>query len=181
MNKLDKAITYLVGPIDNAADHGRGWRQQFVDLIAEKNIPLKVLDPTNKPNGQLSEGLPEKEFMLKLKQENRWMDLKNFVHQMRRTDLRFTDYADVIVAYIDPTVHMCGSYWELASAENQHKPIFLIINGGKQACPNWLFDVVGIDRMFDDVESCVSSLDNIDKGRVATCDQWVLVKQHLYI
>jgi len=177
---LNNAITYLCGPIDRVPDAGVVWRKRFTTLIKERNLSIKILDPTNKPAGQISESEVERDYMNRLKAQKKWDELKVFVQNLRRTDLRFVDYSDFVVARVDQSVHMCGTYDEIFLAEKQHKPVLIICEGGKACLPNWLFGVARIDEIFDTVEDCVDYLCKLNSGDIPIDSRWVLVKQYLY-
>ena len=45
VNKLKEAIVYLSGPIDKAADLGKGWREEFIKKA--RHLKMQVIDPCN--------------------------------------------------------------------------------------------------------------------------------------
>lgn len=175
MKRLYGAMLYLAGPIDNAKDDGVGWRR---DLIAKtKHIGLKIIDPTNKPKKFKPEIGTEKQHLLQLKEEGRFAEVVEYVKGFRREDLRFVDISDGIIAYVDPDIHMCGTYDEIFTAECQRKPRMLIVKGGKKRCPNWLFGVFKLEDIFDSVDECVQRLNDIDVGTYKIGREWVLVRE----
>ncbi len=175
---LSLSVAYLSGPMDFAADGGVTWRKRIIRECYDKNIMLQFLDPTNKNNG-LSV-YDELSYSKKCREEGRWKDLTDHVHEFRREDLRCVDYADFIIAYIDTNVHMCGSYDEIINAEREHKPILAIINGGKKKAPTWLFDIINWEEMFDTTIQCVEHLGKINTGKMKTDKRWVLLRKHLH-
>lgn len=185
--KLDGACCYLSGPMEFASDHGIGWRRTFINLAWEKGLDVDFIDPTNKPGGEELKCGEEKGLQEKLQNEGKFLELRNYVSRYRRYDLRFVDLSDFLVAVIDPTVHMCGTYNEIFIAEQQHKPCFFICKGGLKKLPRWLFDVVDLEdperktrcNVFESIEDVLEELVNLDSGRLPMSHKWVLIRKHL--
>ena len=175
---LSRALTYLAGPIDDAHDDGMGWRQYMIKGLKKRGINLIVLDPTHKLGNVAPEEVgKEKQAHLLLKKEHRWNDLSNLMKKIVRIDLREVDFIDFLIAKIDSSVHMCGTYSEIQIADLQHKPILLIIEGGKEKAPSWLFGIVDHNLMFDSEDECMEYIDAIHKGIIPLDDKWVLIRQ----
>ena len=176
---LDGAVAYLVGPIDHALDDGIGWRVNIKEMFKERGIRLAVLDPTHKFPGLISEVGIEKQRAQMMKDTQDWEGLRKFVKKIVRADLRMVDISDFIIAYIDVDIHACGTYHEIVLGDTQHKPVLLIIKGGKQRCPSWLFGIIHYQYMFDSVEECINYLDKVNSGDVIMDDKWVLLRDGL--
>jgi len=174
---LDMSVAYLPGAMQFAEDRGVGWRRYLIAECHTKDINIRFLDPTNKVKGMNIED--EMAYTDECRQKEDWDALAAGVHAYRREDLRCVDYADFMIAAIDTTIHQCGTYDEIFLAERQHKPILAIINGGKKKAPDWLFDVVRHQEMFESVEECVEHLDRINKGEIKLDGRWVLIRKHL--
>ena len=108
----------------------------------------------------------------------------------RRFDLRFVDISDFLVVVVDPRVPQWGTANEVYVAEQQHKPMFFICDGGLAKLPRWLFDVVDLDEIggghygrkcnvFSTVEEVVQRLVHLDNGAVGMDREWVLIRKHL--
>lgn len=185
--KLDGACCYLSGPMEFVADHGVEWRRKFVRLAKEAKLKIDFLDPTNKPGGEDIKIGENKEHQAKLQKEGKWVELRNYVHQYRRYDLRFVDYSDFLVVVVDPTVPQWGTSNEVYVSEMQHKPVFFIVEGGMYNLPRWLFDVVDVDdyykgtqcNVFSSVEEVIEHLVELNDGRRHMDDRWVLVRKFL--
>lgn len=171
-NLLNGITLYLAGPIDNAADCGRGWRVDFKERC--RHLGMNILDPTQKPGDLISETANEKEYARTLRAKRDWVELRKFAKHIRRVDLRFVDSSHAIVAYIDPDVHMFGTIDEIVTAERQRKPVFAIIKGGKQRASLWCFAIFRQDEMFDSVEECCDYIRAIDGGSIEMDDRWVI-------
>lgn len=178
-NLLDGATIYLSGSMEMAKDHGVGWRRNFIRLVENANLPIKCIDPTNKPGPAHIKMGEEKGYQERLQQEGRFEELRSYVHSYRRFDLRFVDLSDAIVCVIDPDISHWGTPNEIYLAESQHKPIFCIIEGGLSRLPRWLFDVIPFENIFEDLESCVNRLESINQGLYPMCDKWVLIRKYL--
>jgi nucleoside 2-deoxyribosyltransferase len=172
MNKLKNACVYLSGPIDFVDDDGVGWRRELISKT--KHLNLKYLDPTNKPIGLGTEIAEEKALFKKLREEGNWLELRKYAKQIRRVDLRFCDLADFGIVYIDTSVHMCGSYNELHTMENQQKPVFGILKNGRKKAPLWLFAALRPQEMFGSIDDCVNHLSELNSGAVEMDQRWVL-------
>lgn len=177
MGLLNGSIFYMSGPIDNADDHGIGWRQHVI--ATTKNLGIKWLDPTNKPGKMKANIAQEKQHLINLKEAGNFKEVKVVVKSFRRHELRFVDISDGIIAYIDPDIHSSGTYDEIYTAERQCKPRFLFVKGGLRRCPNWLFDVFKLDDMFETVDDCVQRLVDIDSGLYPMSREWVLIRDCL--
>jgi len=177
MGKLSKAIAYLAGPIDCAADDGVEWRQQMTKVLEE--LGVKVLDPTRKLWDATHEIGKEKDRNIQLKKQGKYKELAVLAKRMRHEDLRCVDICDFIVAFVDPNIHMCGTYDEIFAAERQKKPILVVINGGRGCTPTWLFDVFPLDDMFDTFADLAERLENINNGSYGMDTRWVLLRDHL--
>lgn len=175
-SKLSKAVCYLSGSMEYCPNGGTSWRNELKKQCWSNGIDITFLDPTNKPKGLTGEGDGKYNNIRKAKD---WHTLKEFVHQIRRDDLRCVDLCDFVIVLIDRNIHACGTYDEVFTAEDQHKPILCISVGGKENLPGWMFDVVEIEEIFDNVEQCVEYLRDIHTGVKVMDNRWVLIRDYL--
>jgi len=173
---LDGSISYLCGPIDEAYDDGKIWRRRIKEMLREKGIRVVLLDPTDKFENLTDEVGDEKKKLQELKAEENWAALRDQMKGIVRADLRMVDLCDFLIVKIDTSVHMCGTYHEMFVADIEKKPILMIIEGGKEKCPSWIFGIVHYKFMFDSVEDCVEYLEQVNKGEVILDDKWVLMR-----
>jgi nucleoside 2-deoxyribosyltransferase len=176
---LDHATIYLSGPMEFVADAGVEWRKNFRRLIEEKGLKIKVIDPTQKPGESATAIAENKSYQERLQQEGRFEELRCYVHNYRRKDLRFVDISDAIVAVIDRNIYQCGTLNEVFVAEAQHKPILAIVEGGLYKLPRWLFDVLDFNLIFESVEEVIEYLELINQQENILDDRWVLVRKYL--
>lgn len=174
-SKLKGSMCYLVGAIDFSDDKGVGSRQEIINNL--KELGIIFLDPTAKLDGLEPDVGVEQEKILKLKEEEKWNELRDFMKKIVRSDLRCVDYSDFIIAYIDPDVHMCGSYHEIVCAVNQKKPVLAIIKGGRKRASSWLFGIIRPDAMFDSIDDLVKYFNNPD---FSLDERWVLFRDQVF-
>ena len=178
-NLLKNAICYLSGPIDDCKDHGIGYRKEIRDKIEKAKLNILFLDPTDKFTGFSQEVGEDKENIYKLKKQHKWEELRFFMKKIVHLDLRSVDIVDFLILYIDPDLHMCGSYHETIISLQQKKPILVIVKGGKEKAPDWLFGIIHYSFIFDDVDECVDYLCKLNSGEIPLNDRWVLMRKQL--
>ena len=177
---LKDSLCYLAGPIEDVEDNGVEWRKRFINKSS--SMKIRFIDPCDKPANctQEIDKIGGDQRKVDLYRKNRqFKELQKFVKKFRREDLRFVDISDFLVVYIDPDVHMCGSYDELITAERQRKPIFAIVKGGIDRLPTWLFGVFELEHVFPTVEDCVNYLYDIHEGIKPMDDRWLLIRKYL--
>lgn len=178
MHKLKNTICYLSGPMEASKDGGVIWRREIIKKFEKHDLNIKCIDPTNKPGGNETVQ-EEKDYMEKLKKEDRWFDLVKYVKAFVRLDLRYLDLSDFIIIAVDKNTHMCGSYHEIVQAQIQKKPRFAIVNGGKRNMPTWLFSIINPNDVFDTLDDCVQRIIDLDNGKLPLDDKWVLIRDYV--
>jgi hypothetical protein len=177
--KLSGMRAFISGAIDRVADDGVEWRNNIKGLCKKKNIFINFLDPCDKPEELGQEIGKEKYRMENLKSlgKDTWKEAQKEVKKFKRIDYRMVDMCDIYIVYIDINVHMCGSYFECKVAEEERKPILMILADGmkKADLPTWLVDLVNYDEMFLSVEECVDYLEKIDNGIISFDDRLIKV------
>ncbi len=177
--RLKDIHIYMSGAMEYVADAGVEWRLKFRDLSDHAGLMIKFIDPTNKPGDKPELAAESKQHQENLQLTGRFEELRSFVHDYRRKDLRFVDLSDAVVVLISPGVPQWGTANELYEAERQHKPILTIIPGGLYNLPRWLFDVVDFDLIFETVEEVVDYLVKINDQNNELDSRWVLVRKYL--
>jgi nucleoside 2-deoxyribosyltransferase len=179
MEKLKDIHIYISGAIDRVSDDGIGWRQEIRKKCEQYNLPVVFLDPTDKPVELGSEIGIEKKRMEQLKSGGRelWELAQKEVKQFKRIDYRMVDRCDLFIIYIDISVHMCGSYFECKVAEEQRKPIFVILAKSmiRKDLPTWLIDLVNYDHIFLDINDVVEYLDKMNNEEIPLDNRWIKV------
>lgn len=135
-NILEKTRVYLSGPMDfvgsRVIEKYLGWRSIITPIF--KALSIRVLDPWNKPKirGHRDYGIEgilpnkseyEKDFWKNPKSRAKYSeDFWETVH----IDLRMTDLADFVVAFVPTNIYSVGTVHEIVVAREQHKPVLLI-------------------------------------------------------
>jgi hypothetical protein len=175
LNNLYKTKAYLVGAIQYT--NGRAWR----DEIIEKLNPLGIVcyNPYHKP---FVKDIDESEHLQadlqSLLKGEKFDEVAKRVKVIRCYDLALVDKADFIIAYIDPKIFTVGSWEEIFWANRIKRPIFLIIEGGKQACPLWIYGTIPHKYIYNNLDEVVNILTKIDSGeKEIDSDRWRLLKE----
>ena len=174
-DQLKGSMCYLVGPIDFDKEKGVGYRQEIMKGL--KDFGIIFLDPTEKLDGLTPDVGVEQEKIAKLKEEGEWDELRTFMKKIVRSDLRCVDYSDFVIMYIDPDVHMCGSYHEMVCAVNQKKPVLAVVKGGRKRASSWLFGILRSDAIFDSIEELVDYFKHPD---FELDERWVLFRDQVF-
>ncbi len=177
-NRLVAQRVYLAGPIDYADDDGIAWRQAITPKLEAMNI--MVMDPTNKmtTNTRFNEVGEEQNNLKELKKLGRWHELRSEMKPIVLVDLRMVEIADFVIAYIDQSTPMCGTWEELFVSLRQRKPTFVVAEGGKENMPLWLFGRINPDYIFDSFEDLDNYLSGINEGKIAEdATRWVFFNE----
>lgn len=178
---LDGSLAYLPGPMENLTDVGRSYRQEIRDGAKGREMKIIFLDPSDKFEGYAQEDEVERDKVNKMKESGEWENLTQFVKRLVRIDLRSVDISDFSILYVDPKIHMCGSYNEAFLAGDQNKPVLIIIEGGKKKCPGWLFGKFDWRLMFDSIDDCLDYLEMVDKEHIELDDRWLLMRKQIEV
>lgn len=191
VGKLDGALGYLSGPMEFVADHGVEWRRKFIQLVHEAGLNIDLIDPTDKPGGENVRIGENKAIQVEMQQNGRFRELQQYVHEYRRYDLRFVDISDFLVTVVDPRVPQWGTGNEVYVGEMQHKPNFIICEGGLYNLPRWLFDVIDKiesddpkeaarnSNVYESVEDVVQELIMLNSEQKPLNPEWVLVRKDI--
>ncbi len=162
---------YLSGPMDRVDDRGVGWRRDITPFL--QGLGVVVMDPTDKP---INIGLEDGENMRTrrgLKERCDYDRLTESIKTIRAIDLRMVDLSDFMVAYVDTSIIMCGTWEEIFWANRLKRPILLVCKQGKQhGVPDWMFGVIPHQHMFDDFISARCYLDYVSHGPPEVIDSF---------
>lgn len=150
---------YEIGPIDLDPDP-HSWRDQVTKFLLERGA--RVVDPTKKASSKGLEDKDSREIRKVYKDKGEYDKLAQIMKKVVSYDLRAVDES-CIICRLDSRIHTCGTYHELAMAELQRKPILLFSTSGKNTLPDWIFGVVDLEHIFEDMEEMFSYLDRLDK------------------
>lgn len=165
---------YLAGPITYVDDDGVTWRRQVKEEVINRKIPIEFFDPTDKPKGLGSEIGFEKNKAVEWKRNGEFDKLSRHVKDYRRLDLRMVDNSQFLVIKINLDIYTLGSHDELITAERQCKPIFAIVDQGKEHAPDWLFAIAKHEEIFNTVEEWLDYMGKLNDGIIPLDKRWVL-------
>ncbi len=172
--KLNGQRCYLAGPIDHSEDDGIAWRIEMTEWLSERGV--MALDPTNKrtSNTIFNEIGDEQKNLGQLRELGRFNELRDAMKPIVLADLRMVEVSDFLIVYLDPSVQMCGTWEELFVGLRQHKPVFVVVNGGKQKLNFWMFGRINPDFVFDSFEDVKNYLDQVDNETIrADSSRWI--------
>jgi hypothetical protein len=172
MNNLSGMRTYLVGPMDRVADGGKGWRDMITPPL--KYLNINVINPCNKPIKLIKEDETTRSVIDHYKNTGQFDKIKQEYGHIRNADLRCVDVSDFIIARIDMSVHMCGSYEEIVTANRQKKPVLVWCEQGKHNAPNWLFFMLPHEYIFSRMYEILDYLHEVnDSINIDLLDRWI--------
>lgn len=172
---LHKTKAYLVGGMQYC--NGRGWRDEVIEKL--KNIGVVCYNPYDKPFVKdVDESEKIQKGLMDLIVEENFDEVARRVKQIRSYDLALVDKCDFIIAYIDPKILTVGSWEELFWANRIKRPIFLIIEGGKKACPLWIYGTIPHKYIYSNIDEVIEVLERIDSGqKEMDSDRWRLLRE----
>lgn len=150
---------YEIGAIDLDSDP-YSWRDKVTEFLLARGA--KVLDPTRKSSSIGLEDKDSREIRKKYKENGEYEKLAEIMKKVVAYDLRCVDES-CIICRLDANIPTCGTYHELAMAELQRKPILLFSTSGKKTIPDWVFGIVELDHIFEDMSEMFDYLDRLDK------------------
>jgi len=178
--KLNGQRCYLAGPIDHSEDDGIAWRIEMTKWLSDRGV--MALDPTNKrtSNTIFNEIGDEQKNLGQLRELGRFHELRDAMKPIVLADLRMVEVSDFLIVYLDPSVQMCGTWEELFVGLRQHKPVFVVVNGGKQKLNFWMFGRINPDFVFDSFEDVKNYLEEeVDNETIrADSSRWIFFDYH---
>lgn len=155
-NRLWGMRAYLIGPMDQVDDLGRGWRLDMQSFLWDLNCG--VFNPADKATDYAME---DDELHRQLKSLRKkisestdinvinlcYEEIERLMNDIVAVDFAMVDRSDFIVMYIDKDYHMCGSYSEETLAVIQKKPVIICCKQGKHDIPGFCFKRKGRHNM----------------------------------
>jgi hypothetical protein len=175
-NNLKNMRTYLIGAMDRVHDGGIGWRNKITPHLQSMN--LTILDPCNKPVESSKEDIDTRNTIDYLKSIGSFDKIRDEYGHIRNADLRCVDVSDFVIAHIDLSIHACGSYEEIVTANRQKKPVLIWCEQGKEYAPNWLFFMLPHECIFGSMNDLLNYLQHINTHQEShTLDRWFFFNQ----
>ena len=170
-NNLRNMRTYLIGAMDRVKDGGIGWRNKITPHLKQMNVI--ILDPCNKPIESVKEDFNIRHSIENLKTAGKFDTIRKEYGHIRNADLRCVDVSDFVIAHIDISIHACGSYEEIVTANRQKKPVLIWCEQGKEHVPNWLFFMLPHETIFGSMEDLLGHLSHINTcTNYSSLDRW---------
>jgi len=171
MNNLKNTRTYLVGAMDRVKDGGLTWRSKITPMLNE--IGIKVIDPCKKNIHNISEE-DSRYWIEHYKDLGQYDKIRDEFGIIRSADLRCVDISDFIIAHIDLSVHACGTYEEIVTANRQKKPVLIWCEQGKKYTPNWLFFMLPHEHIFGSMDELLNYLNHINEiEKTSLLERWL--------
>lgn len=160
---LYRTRVYLGGNLEFVDDEF-GWREKVTNDIS--SIGIICLDPTKETLlGYELETKQDREVLKQKREQGDYDFVSKYMQNVISRDLRCIDISDFVIFKLELNKPTYGSIHELVIAEQQHKPIFLIINDRKQI-PLWLSGIVKIKNVFETVDELILYLKKINSGEI---------------
>ena len=100
-----------------------------------------------------------------LLREGRFEELYQEMKEVIHWDLRSVDKSDFLIVNYDNSVHMCGTYEEIFTANVQNKPVLLKLSGSRSGLSKWMLGRFPPSHMFDSWSSIYSYLNRVDSDK----------------
>lgn len=173
-NVLFRTKVYTIGAMEYA--DGSNWRTTVENTLMPRNIT--VFNPYKKPFINDCDESPDVRVRMRGHMERGEYEIvSSWSKSIRRFDLNLVDRSDFIIAYILPSTASWGTAEELATAVAARKPIFVIVEGGKQNTPLWLMGQLKHKYIYNNLDEALTMIKNIDDGIIdIDSPTWRLLK-----
>tara|TARA_R110002096_G_C14519553_1_gene716793 strand:- start:152 stop:646 length:495 start_codon:yes stop_codon:yes gene_type:complete len=156
---------------------GRDWREEVTSRLGP--IGVTCFNPYKKPFindvEEDEETREQMEIWMKTKQYDRVTERMKTV---RAYDLNLVDRSDFIIGHLVPDVASWGSAEEIVTAVRMKKPVFISMEGGKQATPLWMLGMFPHKYIYNCLDEVIEMLYAIDTGdKKIDSDRWRLLKK----
>jgi len=160
-NILKNTKVYLAGNMEYTND-ATNWRS-YVAKELEK-LEIKVLSPLDTMFMFQNNEADEDRKKLKLARENEDYEyVHNYMRGVVQKDLRLIDLSDYIIVNLEIQKPTFGTMHEIVIADQQKKPIFLIVNNKKQT-PLWLMGLLQPHYIYNTIDEALEMIKKIDSG-----------------
>lgn len=175
MNKLKDTKCYLVGHMQYC--NGEAWRKTVAEKLTK--IGVKCIDPYNKPFiDSEKEDDRTRARLLECMKNGEYDYVHNRMSLVRNEDLRICDLVDFAFCYIIPEIASWGSAEEIVTLNRAKKPLFVVIEGGKEKTPLWLMGTLKHKYFYSTIDEAVNMLYSIDNGEIEIdSNRWRLFKK----
>lgn len=174
---LDKTKCYLIGSMQY--ENGEEWREVAQAVLGDMGVT--TFNPYKRP---FIDGPPENSESHKvwrqMLQEGRYDEVAEIFKEVRSLDLSMVDRADFIICYLKPSVFTAGTMEELSWAVRLKRPIFLVMDGGKQETPFWILGMLPHKYIYSSFAEVFKVLEDINSGnKEIDSKRWRLLRPEL--
>jgi hypothetical protein len=174
VNRLFYNRVYLSGPIDNANDFGRGWRNEIKERL--RDLDLIFLDPCAKPMqaGHACEDLENHQRRLEQKKRGDFETISREMRLIRCIDLRLADLCDFSIVHLDKSIYSTGTHEEIALLNRRKVPILVHMEQGKTALPDWYWGTLPHQHVFSTWDELIAYIRHVasDPLPIDTYNRW---------
>jgi hypothetical protein len=150
-------------------DHSeaKSWRARLAEFLTSRGgLVMSPLDkPSNDPD--IAETEEDKSKLAGLKAAGNFDEVQRIMKKVCQMDLKMVDRSDFVVAQVDVSAHMCGTYDEIFFNELLRHPTLIFVEGGKGNAPNWLYGRVKHQNIFGSLDELIEHLKWIDQTPVS--------------
>lgn len=174
-NILNKTRTYLIGQMQYM--NGAPWREYVQEKL--KEIGVVVFNPYDKPfiNSRV-ENSETQSWLNSLMAEHKYDEVAEYMKLVRAEDLRLCDIIDFGFVFINPKFPSVGAWEELFWVNRQKKPIFCVIENGKQYTPLWLIGTIPHKYIYNSIDEALNVIYKINSGeKEIDSDRWRLLRE----
>lgn len=177
MGILYKLRAYLAGNIEYTSGH-TDWRQ-YMTYELEYNLQSIVLSPLNQVFlNQVHESDEDRELLKKWREDGEYDKVSSYMKSVVQKDLRMIDICDFVIIRLEVDKPTFGTIHELIEANNQKKPLFIIVDD-KKKIPLWLFGIIKHKYFYTSEDEVLKMLYDIDCGHVKIdSDRWKILLDH---
>ncbi len=156
--------------------NGEAWREKVEKEL--KPLGITCLNPYKKPFVEEIKEDDEKRARLKdLMDNGKLQEVHDWMKVVRRQDLKCCDIADFLIFNISPQVMSWGTAEELSVSVRNRRPLFIVIEGGKNKCPLWVTAMVPVSCIYNTLDEVLDTIKKIDNGEIEPDkDRWYLLK-----
>ena len=151
----------MAGNLEYTSD-AENWRDRMEASLTEMGVT--VLSPI-KPMFDFQEAeTPEfRRELLEARSSGDFSYVKERMKPIIERDLRLIDLCDFCVINLEVCKPTFGTIHELVIAEQQQKPIFLIVRN-KRVTPLWILGLLDSKYIYESQDEVISTLRGIDQG-----------------
>lgn len=160
---LYKSKVYLGGNLENVNDE-IGWRKKLTDKLSL--IGITCLDPTKETFlGYNLETRQDREYLKERRELGDFDYVSSYMEEVIARDLRCIDLSDFVIFKIEVQNPTYGTVHELVVAEQEHKPILVIVND-RHKFPLWLSGLVEKEHIFENEDDLLNYLTGVNDNKI---------------